>query len=283
MPGGYGTDEESTPWGSAGASYVSPGQSSSPHQPGGGSTNQGGSNALADAINIANAAPPQLSFSQDLQNQANLAIAQENMRRGIGKYAGQFPEYDMDQPMATGFGSVFGSSTGSTASSETVQDVLNFMIDDQIQQMKDETGRQNLSDAETDLAIAKAYDTYYPGYMDYKYGEGDIPVNLMDIEKGLPLPGHQLIGDLRSPSFDQRWSGMDDWDYKYYGDYGGGRPETASMTDPKWWSQDVAPTTPTSFADLQRIYGKEFGEERMAAPHAWGIEPFSETIIEGAY
>ena len=51
MPGGYGTDEDSTPWGSAGISYVTPGQSSSPYQPGGGSTNQGGSNFVADAVN----------------------------------------------------------------------------------------------------------------------------------------------------------------------------------------------------------------------------------------
>ena len=48
MPGGYGT---SGPWGSAGTSYVSSGQSSSPYQSGAGSTNQGGSNAVADAIN----------------------------------------------------------------------------------------------------------------------------------------------------------------------------------------------------------------------------------------
>ena len=53
MPGGYGTDE-STPWGSAGTSYVTPGQSSSPYHPGGGSTNQGGSNAAAAAINEQN-------------------------------------------------------------------------------------------------------------------------------------------------------------------------------------------------------------------------------------
>ena len=53
MPGGYGTDE-STPWGAAGTSYVSPGQSSSSYQPGGGSTNQGGSNAVAAAINEQN-------------------------------------------------------------------------------------------------------------------------------------------------------------------------------------------------------------------------------------
>ena len=48
MPGGYGT---SGPWGSAGTSYVSSGQSSSPYQSGAGSTNQGGSNAVADYYN----------------------------------------------------------------------------------------------------------------------------------------------------------------------------------------------------------------------------------------
>ena len=92
------------------------------------------------------------------------------------------------------------------------------------------------------------------------------------------------LGDVEDDywkSFDQRWSGMDDWDYNYYG---GGRPETASLSDPKWWQQTaLSDIDPTGFADLQRIYGKEFGEERIAAPHAWGIEPFSETIIEGAY
>ena len=51
MPGGYGTDEDSTPWGSAGTSYVTPGQSSSSYQSGAASTNQGGSNAVANAIN----------------------------------------------------------------------------------------------------------------------------------------------------------------------------------------------------------------------------------------
>ena len=48
MPGGYGIYG---PWGSAGTSYVSSGQSSSPYQPGGGSTNQGGNNAVAEAAN----------------------------------------------------------------------------------------------------------------------------------------------------------------------------------------------------------------------------------------
>ena len=40
MPGGYGTDEDTTPWGSAGTSYVTPGQTSSPYVSGAGPTNE---------------------------------------------------------------------------------------------------------------------------------------------------------------------------------------------------------------------------------------------------
>ena len=77
MPGGYGTEE--TDWGTAGT--TSPrGSYSAP----GGNVRQEGSNALAAAINIARAAPPQISASLDLQNQAQLAIIEENKRRGIG-------------------------------------------------------------------------------------------------------------------------------------------------------------------------------------------------------
>ena len=39
MPGGYGTDE-STPWGSSGTSYVTPGQTSSPYVSSAGPTNE---------------------------------------------------------------------------------------------------------------------------------------------------------------------------------------------------------------------------------------------------
>ena len=47
-------------------------------------------------------------------------------------YAGVFPEYDTDQPMATGFGSVFGASSGTTGSSKTVQDALTFMMESEL-------------------------------------------------------------------------------------------------------------------------------------------------------
>jgi hypothetical protein len=92
----------------------------------------------------------------------------------------------------------------------------------------------------------------------------------------------QLIDDYwkQRYAFDADWHGSD-WDEFLGAPW---KPETASMTDPNWWSQiALSDIDPTGFADLQRIYGKEFEEERMAAPHAWGIEPFSETIIEGDY
>lgn len=40
MPGGYGTDEDTTPWGSSGVSYVVGGGSSSPYDSGAGPTNE---------------------------------------------------------------------------------------------------------------------------------------------------------------------------------------------------------------------------------------------------
>ena len=74
MPGGYGT---SGPWGSAGTSYVSPGQSSSPYRPGGGSTNQGGSNAVADYYNQVQyeKSPEYLNNPEDFSNPYEQAAA----------------------------------------------------------------------------------------------------------------------------------------------------------------------------------------------------------------
>ena len=291
MPSGYGTYG---PWGTSGTTSPA-GSYSAP----GGNVREEGSNRVADAVNIARAAPPQISASLDLQNKAKLAIAQENIHRGIGKYAGQFPEatelyeahdwpgkelgasFNQATPdMLFGPGSVFGATTGSTASSQPVQDVLNFMIDDKIKQAEEKKGQQ-LSSHEVNKAINNAMDTYYPGWLDWKSGEGDIPANLMDIDEGLPLPGHQTIADLRRPSFDQDWYGGD-WD-KYLGEPYGGYPESASMTDPNWWTQkSLGELNPTGFANLEQMYGEELAN-KMAAPHAWGIEPFSETIIEGTY
>ena len=269
MPGGYGTEE--TPWGSAGITAPS-GSYSGPHD-----TNEG-PNTVADAVNAFQSAPPQLSFTPDLQNQAQLAIAQHNIDQGIGKYAGQFPEYDMmpseDETfqgqnvpgMTTGFGSVFGASSGSTASSQTVQDVLNFMIDDKIAQKKEETGNNMLSSQDLNQAIDDAYETYYPGWNEYKYGEGDIPVNLMDMDIGAPLPGHQTIADLRRPSFDDWWYGDEGtpWEQEWW-DYPAGDEET-TMAQLGTWGADPLPVESLSMGERKPMYGSELGEEFVASP-----------------
>jgi hypothetical protein len=100
-------------------------------------------------------------------------------------------------------------------------------------------------------------------------------------------PGGEFLQDLEDQywkqryDFDADWHGSD-WD-EYLGEPYGGYPESASMTDPKWWTQkSLGELNPTGFANLEQMYGEELAN-KMAAPHAWGIAPFSETIIEGDY
>ena len=91
----------------------------------------------------------------------------------------------------------------------------------------------------------------------------------------------EYLEDLSTDYFDQSWYGGD-WD-EYLGEPYGGYPESASMTDPRWWQQkSLGELDPTGFANLEQMYGEEL-TNRMAAPHAWGIEPFSEMIVEGGY
>ena len=91
----------------------------------------------------------------------------------------------------------------------------------------------------------------------------------------------EYLEDLSTDYFDQSWYGGD-WD-EYLGEPYGGYPESASMTDPRWWQQkSLGELDPTGFANLEQMYGEEL-TNRMAAPHAWGIEPFSEMIVEGDY
>tara|TARA_Y100001963_G_scaffold105175_1_gene145142 strand:+ start:302 stop:1201 length:900 start_codon:yes stop_codon:yes gene_type:complete len=299
MPGGYGTDEESTPWGAAGTSYVSPGQTSSPYQPGGGSTNQGGSNALADAINIANAAPPQLSFSQDLQNQANQAIIEENIRRGIGSYPpppvtqmlpetggkSEFGGYlNAQQQLAASLLDAGALTSGALGGQALWSQLPVGMAEEIISQGGDPTLYEN----EYFSSFAPGAQAHSPTGIIEITGEEGIPAYIGRDEDGNLIPNPDPRANKYSvvnpyPSFDQRWSGMDDWDYNYYGDYGGGRPETASLSDPKYWAQKgLGELSPTGFANLEQMYGEELAN-KMAAPHAWGIEPFSEMIVEGDY
>jgi len=122
---------------------------------------------------------------------------------------------------------------------------------------------QNLSDN-----WAEAFD---PGGLRY----GDDPL----ITGGSAI--REYFEDLSKNYFDQDWYGGD-WD-EYLGEPYGGYPESASLSDPRWWSQrSLGELDPTGFADLEQMYGEEL-TNRMAAPHSWGIEPFSEMIIEGDY
>lgn len=91
-PGGYGTVD--TPWGAGGESYVTPGQTSSSYVPGAGSTNQGGSNDVAQAANLvvndkgqtlaeALAASGQSGTSHLNANQIQNLINEEGIRQEI--------------------------------------------------------------------------------------------------------------------------------------------------------------------------------------------------------
>jgi hypothetical protein len=111
-----------------------------PHQdngvPWGGSPSQDRLRSIPDAreraIATQHTPPPPQAPPPTLQQTASTYQPGEPSAES---YAGVFDPYDMDQPMATGFGSVFGASSGTTGSSETVQDSLNFMIEDTINLM----------------------------------------------------------------------------------------------------------------------------------------------------
>ena len=96
MPGGYGT---SGPWSSAGETYSQP-QPSWSSDGGGYGVQSPVNNTVADAINAFQSAPPQLSFTQDLQDKAQLAIASQTPDPGyqtfeeLAALAATDPKYD---------------------------------------------------------------------------------------------------------------------------------------------------------------------------------------------
>jgi len=87
-----------------------------------------------------------------------------------------------------GFGSVLSSSSGSTASSQAVQNSIRAMTEDLYNQGYSEP-----------VAAQIAMDKMYPGYIDYSQKKGDIPVNFMDMNEGNSLPGHKMIMDDYTP------------------------------------------------------------------------------------
>ena len=127
MPGGYGTDEDTTPWGSAGTSYVTPGQTSSPYVSGAGPTNEPNYSSGSDDYGIGNTG------------------------EFVGNDYGPTDYSTVSTPeMETGYGSWFGANTASTGSSQLVQTTIQNEIDKAVAaayelhkagQVKDEYGR----------------------------------------------------------------------------------------------------------------------------------------------
>ena len=291
MPGGYGTEE--TPWGSAGITAPS-GSYSGPHD-----TNEG-PNTVADAVNAFQSAPPQLSFTPDLQNQAQAAIAAQTPP--LTGYENVFEPYDLDQDMATGFGSVFGASSGSTASSQTVQDSLNFMIDQNVQDIIDnQTGGDpntiyNPTSSDINNAINAAYSNFYPQinqmtleeFIAAGGTEGDyIAANAAMIPGSanqMPVPsGHISMGDqyynnwaTSQPSFDESFA-MDPFYDEWDSQYGGGGEEMERFLGGQW-AAGPAPTKMVSMGEMEPIFGEELDPGRGASwLYLTGVPHFSDT------
>tara|TARA_R100000458_G_C8237745_1_gene217595 strand:+ start:200 stop:1168 length:969 start_codon:yes stop_codon:yes gene_type:complete len=85
-----------------------------------------------------------------------------------------FPEYDMDAPMATGYGSWFGDYSLSTGSSQSIQNTYKMIAD----KLVSEQGYH------PDVAAKIAADTIMPGFSAFAAGQGPAPFNLMDIPEG---------------------------------------------------------------------------------------------------
>ena len=279
MPGGYGTEE--TPWGSAGITAPS-GSYSGPHD-----TNEG-PNTVADVVNAFQSAPPQLSFTPDLQNQAQLAIAAQNPPPPTTVYEDVFEPYDLDQDMATGFGSVFGASSGSTGSSQTVQDALTFMIDQNVQEIADDQGYTTSSDINN--AINAAYSNFYPqidqmtleeflaaGGTEADYIAANAAMypgsaNLMaEIPEGQIDIGDQYYNNwLNSQNYN--W---DSWTDPWYGGHkqsvGPAGMTLAELARHTWFSESLADVERreqerleagldvATMSDMEDIFGEEFG------------------------
>ena len=94
------------------------------------------------------------------------------------------------------------------------------------------------------------------------YGQGDMMQDIVD---------DYYAG------FDQRWSGMDDWDWNYYG---GGRPETENILLGGDWRADPRTTEMASMGEMQPIYGEELAPGREANwLYLTGIPQFRDQII----
>jgi|TARA_Y100000034_G_C6830841_1_gene374994 hypothetical protein len=175
-----------------------------PHQdngvPWGGSPSQDRLRSIPDAreraIATQHTPPPPQAPPPTLQQTASTYQPGEPSAES---YAGVFDPYDMDQPMATGFGSVFGASSGTTGSSETVQDALTFMMESELD--------KGYSPEE---AALRAYGNFYN------------ESNLMDIPSD-------------DPFFDTNRTIADDWIGRKYTQMGQGPGGEREFWDPGYY------------------------------------------------
>jgi len=271
MPGGYGTRD--TDWGTAGT--TSPvGSYSAP----GGNVRDEGSNRVADAINAARGAPPQLSFAQDLQDQANAAIVEENIRRGIGSYApppvtqtlpetGGKPEFggylNAQQQLAASLLDAGAVTSGALGGQALWTKLPVGMADEIIRKGGDPTLYEN----EYFSSFAPGTQAYSPTGIIEITGPGALYENGQLVE-GEPAE-YNIVNPWYSDPGDQGWDPWSDpWNYGW-GDYGriGSLADLARQT---WFSESLSDVEAreqerteeglgvATMAEMERMYDKDF-------------------------
>ncbi len=115
--------------------------------------------------NLANWKAQQAKKEQETSR--SLAIQTANKERAAkalaesneALYGGKFKDYDMDEKMSTGFGSVFGASSGTTASGQGVQDSITVMARNEIDALSPE---DRGDPAKVQAAVDRAFNKMYP-------------------------------------------------------------------------------------------------------------------------
>ena len=284
MPGGYGTDE-SLPWGSSGdTGYVAPASTGTPNFGGQGT---GGANQ-----------PPVV----------DLPVIDPNIiQEGIGSLGGSLHGDEIYRPEIkntydvldafTDLSKIHGQTSlpGAAGQNDLTKygKSWDFNPDNPYNLIGEDThtlGNMIAVDSRgnpiLDSEGKPVFTSFGKSLYDHMHDEGFIGQN-QSVSDPSALKDYvdtfsfEELQDWERDYFDQSWYGGD-WD-EYLGEPYGGRPETASLSDPKWWQQrSLGELNPTGFANLEQMYGEELAN-KMAAPHAWGIEPFSEMIVEGGY
>jgi len=145
------------------------------NQTGQNNQNQGNNNPREQGI----VKSVQASQSQAAAN----AVAASNQQL----YGNKFQEYDTSDPMAFGFGSVFGASSGTTGSSKGVQDSIRVMVNNEIDKLSDwDKGDPQKVQAAAD----KAFDNFYPTLLDQ---EGNVTGTWTDAQGDVVGSGNRML------------------------------------------------------------------------------------------